>query len=65
MAVGGGEGAEQGASLEAAGEDVCAEDQVGEGLVFGISGVGKEVGGNGHRSDFWGRDRKGAWRWLL
>ncbi len=39
-----GEGAEDGAGLEAAVEDVRGEDGVGVGLVFGVGGVGPEGG---------------------
>ena len=31
------------ARLEASEEDVCGEDRVGEGLVFGVGGMGEEV----------------------
>jgi hypothetical protein len=37
-------GADDAAALEAAGQDVGGEDGEGEGLVFGIGGVGPETG---------------------
>ena len=45
----GDEGGDEGARLETTGEDMRGEDQVGVGLVFGVGGVGKEGGGDGHR----------------
>ena len=38
------DGADDAAALEAAGQDVGGEDGEGEGLVFGIGGVGPETG---------------------
>ena len=41
------------AALEAAGQDVGGEDGEGEGLVFGVGGVGPETGHSGRKGHPW------------